>query len=134
MRRLFLIAAGFLVLGMAGCSISPEEKVGREQALKLMTENFTNLVVQGDWNGVYGMSAGTFDSAEALKTLLKKSWVEDATLTGGQIASMAWINDKTAKVKLNWTFQVGSVQSFSSETFVWSWKGGTWKLLGRSLR
>src|SRR5271157_3966226 len=114
MRRLFLVAAGLLLLGMAGCSISPEEKMGREQALKLMTENFANLVVQGDWNGVYGMSAGTFDSADALKNALKKSWVEDATLTGGQIASMAWISNKIAKVKLNWTFQVGSVQSFSS--------------------
>ncbi len=134
MRNLWLAAVGILVLGMVGCSISPEEKVGREQALKIMTENFANSVVQGNWSGVYGMTAGTFDSPEALESALKKSWVDGSTLTGGQIASMAWLNDKTAKVKLNWTFQVGSVQSFSSETFVWAWKGNTWKLLGRALR
>jgi hypothetical protein len=114
--------------------MTPEEKVSREQALKQAVDNFTNSAVQGDFNGIYRMTDGNFDSADSLKAALMKSWVQDATLTGGQIASMAWLNDSTAKVKLNWVFQAQSVQSHSSETFIWGWKGGAWKFKGRALR
>ena len=135
MRKAGLVglALGLLILA-GGCSLSPEEKVAREQSLKQTVDNFTALATQGDFNGIYGMTDGNFDSADSLKTNLMKSWVQDATLTGGQIASMAWINDSTAKVKLNWIFQAQSVQSHSSETFIWSFKGSTWKFKGRSLR
>jgi hypothetical protein len=118
----------------AGCALSPEDKVAREQALKQTVETFTESVVQSKWNDIYAMSDGSFDGAEKLKTHLTQTWVSDATLTTGQIASMAWINDGLAKVKLNWTFQSGSVQSFSSETFSWIWKGNGWKYQGRVLR
>jgi hypothetical protein len=114
--------------------MTPEEKVSREQALKQAVDNFTNLAVQGDFTGMYRMTDGNYENADSLKNILTKSWVQDSTLTGGQIASMAWINDSTAKVKLNWVFQAQSVQSHSSETFIWSWKGGNWKLKGRTLR
>ena len=124
---------GLLVLG-SGCSLSPEEKVAREQSIKQSVDNLTSLATQGDFTAIFGLTDGNYDSADTLKTLLMKSWVQDATLTGGQIASMAWINDSTAKVKLNWIFQAQSVQSHSSETFIWGWKNGSWKLKGRSLR
>jgi hypothetical protein len=133
-RFLKLSVVGFLLFGFFGCSLSPEEKVSREQALKQTVVTFADFVIQSNWSEVFRISAGDFDSSETIKNHLMKSWVQDATLTGGQIASMSWIDNKTAKVKLNWTFQIGSVQSFSSETFVWVWKGGTWKYKGRALR
>lgn len=129
----FCLTLGFLIL-VGGCSMTPEEKVSREQALKQAVDNFANSAVQGDFNGIYRMTDGNFDSADSLKAALMKSWVQDATLTGGQIASMAWLNDSTAKVKLNWVFQAQSVQSHSSETFIWNWKSGAWKFKGRALR
>lgn len=123
----------FLV-GICGCSMTPEEKVSREQVLKQTVDQFTSLAVQGNFNDIYRMTDGAFDSSDSLRSALVKSWVQDGTLTGGQIASMSWVNDNTAKVKLNWVFQAMSVQSYSSETFIWGWKGGTWKLKGRALR
>jgi hypothetical protein len=127
----------FLFVGLGflnGCSLAPDQKVAREQLLKQAIESFENSVVQGNWTDVFGQSDGSFDNADKLKTHLMKTWVQDATLTGGDIASMAWVNDTAAKVKINWAFQSGSVQSFSSETFVWIWKGGGWKYAGRAVR
>ena len=128
---LFLSAAMIL---LSGCSLSPEEKVGRERALKQSLEGFINASVQSNWDDLYRMSAGRFNDAEQLKEHLVKTRVPEATLTGGDIASMAWENDKMAKVKINWSFQAQSVQSVSSETFVWVWKAKSWKYLGRALR
>jgi hypothetical protein len=128
------LLAGCFLIAAVGCSLSMEDKIAREQVLKQNVDSFVNSVVQGNWNDVIVQSVGDFDSVDSLKKHLMKSWVQDATLIGGQIASLAWVNDSTAKVKLNWSFQSGSVQSFSSETFIWVWKSGTWKYQGRSLR
>ncbi len=135
MRMLGRSSIAFLLLVLLdGCSLSPDQKVGREVALKQAMESFISTVVQADWNGVYKMSDGSFDSANNLKSNLTKTWVPDATLNGGEITSLAWINDSTSKVKLNWSFQAGSVQSFSSETYVWVWDGDAWKYKGRTIR
>lgn len=117
-----------------GCSLSPEDKVAREQSLKQSVDSFTDSVVQGRWDEAFKLSDGSFDNQEKLKSHLMNPWVQDSTLTGGQIASMAWVSDSIAKVKLNWSFQTGSVESYSSETFIWVWKGNGWRYSGRSLR
>lgn len=125
------------VLGLvflAGCSLGPDEKMEREQALKQTIESFVNSAVQQDWASVYKMSDGSVDGADKLKDGLMKTWTPDSTLTGGDITFMSWVNDTTAKVKINWAFQSGSVQSFSSETFVWGWNGNAWKYKGRAIR
>jgi hypothetical protein len=135
MKRLvggILLLSAVVLLG--GCSLSPDEKVSREQALKQTVDSFVADVVQANWNDAYRISDGSFPNADRLKTQITQSWVNDATLTSGDIASMAWVTDETAKVKLTWTFQLGSVQSFSNETFVWGWKGNGWKYRGRALR
>ena len=135
MKRLvggILLLSAVVLLG--GCSLSPDEKVSREQALKQTVDSFVADVVQANWNDAYRISDGSFPNADRLKTQITQSWVNDATLTSGDIASMAWVTDETAKVKLTWTFQLGSVQSYSNETFVWSWKGNGWKYRGRALR
>lgn len=129
---------GILLLGVAvllgGCSLSAEEKTSREQALKQTIDSFIGDVVQANWTDAYRLTDGRFQNADHLKTQITQSWVTDATLTGGEIASMAWVSDQIAKVKLTWTFQSGSAQSFSNETFVWGWKGNGWKYRGRALR
>ncbi len=128
---------GMLMLGLAviaGCAISPEEKMAREQALKQAVESFVSSAVQGDWNGLYQMTDGSFGTPDRLKTQLTQTWVQNAVLTGADVASMAWVNDQTAKVKLNWAFQSQGVISFSSETFVWVWKAKGWKYGGRAIR
>ena len=121
-------------LAFSGCSLSPEEKVGREQALKQTVDSFSEAIVQTHWDEAFKLSDGSFESSDKLKSQITKSWVQDSTLTNGQIASMAWVTDSIAKVKLTWTFQVGSVESYSNETFVWIWQGSGWKYRGRSLR
>jgi len=133
MRLGFALFLGSAVL-LVGCSLSPEEKVAREQALKQSVDSFSQSVIQSHWDDVYSMCDGNIESADKLKGQLVKTWVQDATLTGAEIASMAWVTDSLAKVKLTWTFQLGSVESFSSETFVWAWNGSAWKYRGRSLR
>lgn len=130
-KGFFLLAA---VAFLAGCGLSPEARVEREKALKGALEDFIRYSTQKDWNGIYGMSAGKFADWEKLKDHMTQPWNKDSRLTGGAIASMAWVNDGLAKVKINWSFQSGSVQSVSSETFVWVWKGGAWKYHGRTLR
>jgi hypothetical protein len=119
---------------LGGCSLSPDEKVSREQALKQAIDSFVANVVQSNWNDAYRLCDDSFPNADRLKTQITQSWVPDATLTSGEIASMAWVTDSTAKVKLTWTFQSGSVQTFSNETFVWVWKGNNWKYRGRAIR
>lgn len=135
MKRLFLsfiVLTGLIFEG--GCSLSPEDKVAREQALQQTVLAFTADVVQANWPQAYASTDGTLGSSDQLKNQLMKSWVQDATLTNGDITSLAWVTDQTAKVKLTWSFQSGSVQSFSSETFIWVWKGNGWKYKGRALR
>jgi len=117
-----------------GCSLSSDEKEARVQVLKQSVENFIADAVQPNWEELFKLTDGSLENPEKLKNQIIKSWVPDATLTGGDIVSMAWVNDNTAKVKLTWSFQAGSVQSFSNETFVWSWKGNGWKYRGRALR
>lgn len=118
----------------AGCSLSPADKVAREQALQQAVLAFAAAVVQGNWPQAYASTDGTLGTSDQLKSQLTKSWVQDATLTNGDITSLAWVDDHTAKVKLAWSFQAGSVQSFSNETFVWVWHGNGWKYKGRALR
>lgn len=133
-RKSVVLAYLLVAIGLGGCSLSPDQRVAREQSLKQAAENFINSASQANWNDIYRISDGSLDSADKLKDSLMKSWVPDATLTGGVIASMAWVTDSIAKVKINWAFQAGSVQSFSSETFIWGWDGNGWKYKGRALR
>src|SRR5580658_10374290 len=97
---------GFFLLTLAvfygGCSLSPDEKASREQALKQTVDSFVANVIQADWNDAYRLTDGSFPNADRLKTQIMQSWVTDATLTNGDIASMAWVSDETAKVKLTW--------------------------------
>lgn len=122
------------LLSILGCSMSPEKRVEREQQLKQTSEDFVQSAVQKRWADIFKVSDGRFNTTEELRDHLQKPWNPDTTLTDGSIASMAWVDDALAKVKVNWLFQTGSVQSFSSETFVWIWKGGGWKYSGRTLR
>jgi hypothetical protein len=124
----------FALAFLTGCSLSPEEKVGREQALKQTVETFSDSIVQGKWDEAFKLTDGSFENVDKLKSHLMKPWVQESILTSNQIASMAWISDTIAKVKLTWTFQTGSVESYSNETFVWIWNGSAWKYRGRSLR
>jgi hypothetical protein len=133
-RWIYGVGALMGLVLLTGCSLSPEEKVAREQALKQTVESFSDSVVQAKWDEAFKLNDGSFENTDKLKNHLMKPWVQDSTLTGGQIASMSWVSDTIAKVKLNWTFQTGSVESYSSETFVWVWKGNGWKYRGRSLR
>ncbi len=128
------LTVALCALVFSGCSLSPEEKVGREQALKQTVDSFSDAVVQAHWDEAFKLSDGSFESSDKLKTHLTLPWVQDSTLTNGQISSMAWVTDTIAKVKLTWTFQSGSVESYSNETFVWIWNGSAWKYKGRSLR
>jgi hypothetical protein len=123
-----------LFLLLSGCSLSPEEKVAREQALKQTVDSFAAVVVQGNWEEAFRLTDGSFSNGDQLKKQVVQSWIQDATLTSGQVSSMAWVGDATAKVKMTWSFQAGSVESFSNETFVWVWNGSGWKYKGRALR
>jgi hypothetical protein len=123
-----------VLLLLAGCSLSPVEKDARVKALKEAIEVFVNSSVQSNWDELYRMSAGKFKDADQLKENLMMIRVPNATLTGGDVASMAWENDKTAIVKINWSFQAQSVQSLASDTTIWVWKAKSWKYLGRAVR
>lgn len=132
-RSKMIICLGFLGL-LVGCSITPEEKVAREQSLKQTVDSFSAAVVQGNWTEAFRWTDGSFSGGDQLKQDIAQSWVQDGTLTNAQVSSMAWVGDSIAKVKLTWTFQSGSVETFSNETFVWAWKGNGWKYRGRALR
>jgi hypothetical protein len=129
---LFLALAA--IAAFAGCSLSPDEKVSRVQVLKDQAQNFANLAVQKDWDGLFKLTDGSFDSSDKFQAYMTQPWDTTAVLTGGNITSLAWVNDTTTKVKINWIFQEGSILSYSSETFVWVWKDDSWKLRGRTLR
>lgn len=122
------------VLLAGGCAIPPQEKSAREQALKAAADQYIQRVLQDDWAGAFSMTEMGLAGAEELRDFARKSWVPDGVLTGGVISSMAWISDDTAKVKINWSFQTGTVPSFSSETFAWRFRNKGWKLAGRVLR
>lgn len=128
-----IICFGFLSL-LVGCSLSPEEKVAREQSLKQTVDSFSSAVLQNNWTEAFRWTNGSFSGGDQLKQDITQSWVQDGTLTNAQVSSMAWVGDSTAKVKLTWTFQAGSVETFSNETFVWVWSGNGWKYKGRALR
>ena|SRR5581483_7267520 len=132
----FLRSISFFVLLslLAGCSLSPEEKVAREQALKQTVDSFTGAIVQNNWTDAFRWTDGSISGGDQLKQQITQSWVGDGTLTNAQVSSMAWVGDTTAKVKLTWTFQSGSVETFSNETFLWTWNGSGWKYRGRALR
>ena len=130
----FLAIAYLSLLAISGCSLSPQEKVAREQALQQTVQSFVSAVVQGNWQQAYALTDGSLGSWDQLKNQLSKTWVQDSTLINGDITSLLWVNESTSKVKLNWSFQTGSVQGYSSETFVWVWKGDAWKYKGRALR
>ncbi len=136
MKRLMLL--GFLLvstLWMGGCALTQDEKSNLEKVLKQQVDSFVDNSVQGKWDAVYALTTRNLGTADKLKENLKKSLPDNATLTGGEIASMAWEDDKTAKVKINWAFrQANNTPGFSSETFVWVLRGGTWKYQGRALR
>jgi hypothetical protein len=128
---------GFLavfVLMTGGCALTQDQKDQLAQTLKQEVDSFIDNTVQSHWDNVYAMTTGSLGSSEKLKENLQKSLPDGSSLTGGDIASMAWEDDKTAKVKINWAFRQGNLTGFSSETFVWVLKGSTWQYLGRALR
>jgi len=131
------ILLGFLlscVWVMSGCALTQDQKDDLAKTLKQEVDSFIDNTVQSHWDNVYSMTTGSLGSSEKLKENLQKSLPDGSLLTGGDIASMAWEDDKTAKVKINWAFRQGNVTGFSSETFVWILKGSTWQYLGRALR
>ena len=128
-----MMCLGLLGL-LVGCSLSPEEKVAREQSLKQTVDSFSAAVLQNNWTEAFRWTDGSLSGGDQLKQDITQSWVQDGTLTNAQVSSMAWVGDATAKVKLTWTFQAGSVETFSNETFVWAWNGNGWKYKGRALR
>jgi hypothetical protein len=135
MKKIFLL--GFLaifVLTMGGCALTQDQKDQLAQTLKQEVYSFIDNSVQSHWDNVYAMTTGSLGSSEKLRENLQKSLPDGCVLTGGDIASMAWEDDKTAKVKINWAFRQGNVSGFSSETFVWILKGSTWQYLGRAIR
>jgi len=119
---------------MGGCALTAEQKSNLEKTLRQEVESFIDNSVQSHWDTVYGLTNGALGSPNKLKENLRKSLPEDGVLTGGEITSMAWEDDKTAKVKINWAFRQGGALGFSSETFVWTLKGTTWQYQGRALR
>jgi hypothetical protein len=133
MKRTLLLCV-FAGLLAVGCSLSPEEKAKREELIKSTVGTFIGSVISGSYGEVYKLSTGRFESAAALEQHLKQPWAAGPSLLLGKVASMTWVDDSTAKVKVVWTFQQGNQQSYSAETLVWVWKGGGWKYEGRSLR
>lgn len=128
---LVFLAAAVLV---AGCGVSAGEKTRREKTLKETCDLFIRHAVQDEWDDAFALSDAGFESADALQAHFKGLWVTDAVLTGGVISSMAWVSDDITKVKVNWSFQAGTVPSYSSETLAWEWKGEGWRYRGRVLR
>jgi hypothetical protein len=133
MRRYFplFLAIAFVA---AGCTLSPDEKTAREKSLKQNADRFIGSVISNDFTSAYNLSTKRLDSPKALEDHMKQPWTAGPVLMMGTVASMSWVNDKAAKVKVVWTFQQGSQQSYSAETLLWVWKGGDWKYDGRTLR
>jgi hypothetical protein len=128
----FLVAS---VLWMGGCALTQDQKSNLEKVLKQQVDSFVDNSVQGKWDAVYALTTGSFGAADKLRENLKKTLPDNSALTGGDIASMAWEDDSTAKVKINWAFRLANNSTgFSSETYVWVLKGSNWKYKGRALR
>ncbi len=119
---------------LGGCVLTTDQRADLEKSLKQQADSFVDDAVQGHWDKAYALTNGTFPNADKLRENLSKSLPDNGSLTGGDIVSMAWEDDKTAKVKINWVFRQGSSLGYSSETFVWVLKGATWKYQGRALR
>lgn len=134
MKKPLLFPVVLALVFLAGCSLSSEEKANREKGLQQAVLSFVAAVVQPNWQEAYHLTDGSMGSPDQLKNQMTQSWVQDATLTNGDVTSMAWVSDRIAKVKLTWSFQSGSVETFSNETFLWIWKGDGWKYKGRALR
>jgi len=135
MKKIILLGLMLMgVIGVNGCALTADQKSSLEKVLKANVDSFIEDAVQGKWDEVYALTTGKLQTAENLKENLKKSLPDNSTLTGGEVASMAWEDDKTAKVKINWAFRAGSTAGFSSETFVWTLRGGNWKYEGRAIR
>jgi hypothetical protein len=122
------------LLIMTGCSLTTEERAVREKGLKQVADQFIGAVIAGDFRAAYGLSTGRLGSAAALEKHLKQPWNTSVTLSSGTVASMAWVGDNAAKVKVVWTFLDGVQQSHSAETTIWIWNDGKWRYEGRSLR
>lgn len=119
---------------LTGCALSPAERANRAEVLKHRVRAFTDSTIQKDWDGLFKMTDGSFADSASFEAYMTQPWDAAAVLTGANITSLAWVNDSTTKVKINWIFQEGAILSYSSETFVWVWKDSTWKLMGRVLR
>jgi len=119
---------------LGGCALTPEQKSDLEKTLLQEVQSFIDNSVQSHWDAVYALTTGSLGSSDNLKANLQKSLPDNSTLTGGNVVFMAWEDDKTAKVKINWAFQQAGTTGFSSETFVWVLKGAAWQYQGRALR
>jgi hypothetical protein len=97
---------------MSGCALTQDQKDQLAQTLKQEVDSFIDNSVQSHWDNVYAMTTGSFGSSQKLKENLQKSLPDGSSLTGGDIASMAWEDDKTAKVKINWAFRQGNLTGF----------------------
>jgi hypothetical protein len=135
MRKTALL--GFLmmfVLMISGCALTQDQKDELAKTLKQEVDSFIDNSVQSHWDAVYALTTGSLGSSDKLKENLQKSLPDGSVLTGGDIVSMAWEDDKTAKVKVNWAYRQENTAGYSSETFVWTRKGDSWQYLGRALR
>ncbi len=134
----FAIVALLFTLGLiwlGGCALTPEQRSNLEKVLKQEVDSFTDDAVQGHWDQAYAMvNNGAFQNVDQFKANLAKSQPDGSSLISGEVVSMAWEDDKTAKVKINWQFRQGNTTGFSSETYVWVLKSAVWKYQGRALR
>ena len=134
MKTRFLSLLLVLAVFAAGCSISQDEKSAREKSLKQCADRFIGSVISNDFASAYNLTTKRLAGPKALEGHLRQPWIAGPTLVLGTVASMSWMGDSAAKVKIVWTFQQGTQQSYSPETTVWVWKSGDWKYEGRALR
>lgn len=118
----------------AGCGPAPEEMAERGRLLKEAADAFVRNVAQGRWEEAARLARGEVADAERLRQSLTSTWVPGSEVSGGTIHTLSWMGPRAAKVKVNWSFQDGMVQSFSAETFLFVYEGGSWKYAGRLLR
>ena len=122
------------LLFLTGCSLTPEERAVREKGLKQVADQFIGAVIASDYKAAYGLSTGGLGSSASLEKHLKQPWNSSVSLSSGTVASMAWVGDDAAKVKVVWTFLDGVQMSHSAETTIWTWHDGKWRYEGRTLR
>ena len=123
-----------ILLVLAGCTLTTEEKTAREKSLKQSVDQFIGAVISNNFKAAYGLSTGRLGSAAELQKHLQQPWNSSVTLSSGTVASMAWVGDNAAKVKVVWTFLEGVQMSHSAETTIWVWQDGKWRYEGRTLR